>query len=176
MLQFLGILGGVVLVIGSAWPSTKDLHHPLMSIKNWLLFLGAIFLFGFAFIDFLSGTGTVLFVLLEGLAIVASILMMLDTNDRLDAALLSISTLALIGLSFWMNTSLETLWFIIGLLGVGIGYALTPSIWRDTSFIIGSLMLTYFSYLGSNWIFFWLNLFFALFSGYYVLKQVAGSR
>jgi len=37
---------------------------------------------------------------------------------------------------------------------------------------LGGALIALFSYFEVNWIFFWLNVFFAIFSGYYVYKMI----
>ncbi|MBT7703261.1 hypothetical protein HN748_03435, partial [Candidatus Peregrinibacteria bacterium] len=64
--------------------------------------------------------------------------------------------------------------FIFGLLGIALGYALGPATKRgNIALTTGSLLIAVFSYLVADWIFFWLNTFFAIFSGYYAIKLTA---
>ncbi len=43
---------------------------------------------------------------------------------------------------------------------------------REFALFAGSALIAFFSYLTATWVFFWLNVFFALFSGYYLLKTL----
>ena len=169
----LGVLGGLVLVLGSAWP-VKKIKHPIYSTKNWLFAFGGVLLMIYSFLGWKSG-GTIFFFLLQILVNISSILMMLDTDDRIDAIVLSIAGLGLIGWSLTLFEDYTTILFILGLVGIGLGYTLDPKTYkRNLSFVLGSLAITIFSYLGESWIFFWLNLFFAIFSAYYLWLDLRG--
>jgi len=76
-----------VLVIGAAWPVPNKEIHPVRVVKNWFFLIGAVIMLLFAFLGYLQG-GSVFFVFLEVLTIIASILMMLDLDDRIDAGVL----------------------------------------------------------------------------------------
>jgi hypothetical protein len=43
---------------------------------------------------------------------------------------------------------------------------------RVLALTLGSALIAIFSYIEASWIFFWLNVFFALFSAYYVARGV----
>ena len=46
-----------------------------------------------------------------------------------------------------------------------LGYELTAgTVKREAALVAGSILIAAFSYLTATWIFFWLNVFFALFS------------
>lgn len=159
----LGVFGGVVLALGALWPDRTD-GHPMHSVKNWLL------LFGYALLDYLLASGSIFFVLLELLVIIASALMMLNTDDRLDAAILGISGTGLVVWSLIIFEDFNTIFFVLGLIGIGLGYALdTGTARRNIVLTLGSILIVIFSYLGESWIFFWLNVFFAIFSAYHTV-------
>ena len=98
--------------------------------------------------------------------------MMLNTNDTFDTRFLGIGGAILIAISFYLSQSTDTLRFILGLIGIALGYTFKPcTMRRDAALTIGSLLIVVFSFLQSNWIFFGLNIFFAFFSAYYWMKD-----
>ncbi len=164
----LGVLGGIIVAVGAFWP-VKKTDYPAHSIKNWLFAVGGAILFVFALLDYLFGTGSLFFVILELLVIIASVLMMLNTDDKIDTWIISLSGTVLVVWSLFLFEGYSTIFFIIGLVGIGLGYALdTGTLKRNLALAAGSILITIFSYLGGSWIFFWLNLFFAGFSLYHV--------
>ena len=167
-----GLIGSLVLVTGAAWPEGKDFKHPMKSIKNWLFAVGALIMLVYAVFGYMEG-GTIFFVFLEILVVIASVLMMLNMDDRIDTAIISICGIGFIIWSLMLFEGYGTVFFIIGLCGIGLGYAFDMgTLRRNTSLTIGGALIALFSYLEANWIFFWLNVFFAIFAGYYVIKLV----
>ena len=165
----LGLIGSIILVTGAAWPESKAPKHPAQSIKNWLFAIGGFIMLVYAILGYLQG-GAVFFVFLETLVAIATILMMLNVKDKIDVPIIILSGLGLIIWSFYLFEGYNTIFFIIGLTGIGLGYALEMgTLRRDLALTIGSALIALFSYLEMSWIFFWLNLFFAIFSGYYLL-------
>lgn len=165
-----GIAGSLVLVTGAAWPETR-ITRPVQSVKNWLFAIGGFIMLLYAYLGFREG-GPVFFVILEILVGIASVLMMIDADDRIDAAVIGTGGGALIVWSLYLFEGYQTAIFIIGLAAVGLGYALKMgTLRRDLALTLGSATIAVFSYLEANWIFFWLNVFFAIFSGYYLLKK-----
>jgi len=170
MIFGLGVFGGVLLVAGAAWPAHK-VSHPIRSYKNWLLALGGLTMFVFASLDYYFNQAPFFFILLQMLVNVASILMMTNAGDKLSSIILSVSGALLVGWSLFIFEDISTAIFILGLLGIGLGYALeTGTIRRNVALILGSALVALFSYLGASWIFFWLNVFFALFSAWNVYR------
>ncbi|MBT3349367.1 hypothetical protein HN954_02270 [bacterium] len=166
----LGIIGGIVTALGAFW-AAKPTKHPARSLKNWLLAIGGTLLFLFALLDFLYGTGSLFFVILESLVIISCGLMMLNTCDKTDAWILAISGLGLVIWSLFLFENFSNIFFIIGLVAIGIGYALdTGTLKRNIALALGGLLVAIFSFLGASWIFFWLNIFFAIFSGFHVWR------
>ncbi len=160
-----GIIGSIVLVVASARPSRSK--QPIHSTKNWLLAIWALIMLIYSFMFYLHWW-TIFFFILELLLVLASILMMLDTDDKLDTILLSIAWIGLVIWSLFIFSWYTTLIFIFWLIILSFGYVLdSQSIYRDLSLTIGSLLIVIFSYLEPNRIFFFLNLFFAIFSWYY---------
>lgn len=165
-----GLVGSLVLVTGSAWPEGKDFKHPIKSTKNWLFTIGTLVMFIYALFGYLND-GPVFFLFLQGFIIIASILMMLNTSDKTDIAVMSVGGVGFVIWSLVLFESYTTLIFILGLVILGLGYALQMgTIKRSASLMMGSILIAFFSYMEASWIFFWLNVFFALFSGYYVIR------
>lgn len=165
----IGVLGSVILVAGAAWPEKKGLSHPIKSVKNWLFAIGGLFMLAYALLGYIEG-GHIFFVFLEILLLITSILMMLNTDDRIDIAIISIASIVLIVWSLTLFEGYQTILFIAGLASIGFGYAFKMgTLRRSFSLALGSLLVAIFSYIETNWIFFWLNLFFMIFSSYYLL-------
>lgn len=170
---FTGLIGSLVLVTGAAWPEAKDIRRPAKSFKNWVLAVGGLLMFFYAMFGYQQG-GPIFFVILQILVAITSILMMLNTDDRIDTAVITVSGLGLIIWSLYLFEGYNTIIFILGLIGVGLGYAFQMgTLRRSVALTVGSVLIALFSYIEVNWIFFWLNVFFAIFSMYYVIKQVA---
>lgn len=165
-----GLVGSLILVTGAAWPEIKDVKHPTKSLKNWLFAVGGFIMLLYAIFNF-QQDGPIFFVILQILVAITSILMMLNTPDKVDTAIITISGLGLIIWSLYLFEGYNTIFFIIGLSGIGLGYAFQMgTLRRSIAFTLGSMLIALFSYIEANWIFFWLNVFFAIFSAYYVYK------
>ncbi|MFA7309213.1 MAG: hypothetical protein WC045_04125 [Patescibacteria group bacterium] len=165
-----GLIGSLLLVTGSAWPQNEDATRPAKSIKNWLFFIGGLFMLLYAVLGYLLG-GLVFFVILEILGAVAGILMMLGTPEKLNIPVISVSGVALIIWSLFLFNGYATLVFILGLCIVSLGFTFRMgTLRRNVALAVGSILIALFSYLGASWIFFWLNVFFTIFSGWYVYK------
>lgn len=171
-----GLLGSLVLVTGAAWPESKDVKHPIKSVKDCLFGIGGLIMLIYALLGYLSG-GSIFFVLLETLVVIASVLMMLNTSDKIDTAVITISGLAFIIWSLYLFKGYNTVFFIFGLSGIGLGYAFEMgTLRREVALTLGSLLIAIFSYIEASWVFFWLNVFFAIFSGYYLYKALVRKR
>lgn len=117
------------------------------------------------------------FIFLEILVVIASILMMLNTPDKVDTPIITICGLGLIIWSLYLFEGYNTVFFILGLSGIGLGYAFQmATLRRSIALTLGSILIALFSYIEASWIFFWLNTFFAIFSAYYVYKGLARKR
>lgn len=166
-----GLIGSLVLVTGAAWPEAKNVKRPMKSIKNWLFAAGGLTMLIYAIFNFQQG-GSIFFVILEIMVVIASVLMMLNTKDIIDTIIISISGIALIIWSLFLFEGYNTIIFILGLLGVGLGYAFQMgTLRRSVALTAGSILIALFSYVESSWIFFWLNAFFAIFSAYYIIRR-----
>ncbi len=171
-----GLVGSLVLVTGAAWPEIKDVKHPAKSIKNWLFAIGGFIMLLYAIFGYLSG-GPIFFVILEILVAISSILMMLNTPDEVDTPILAISSLGLIIWSLYLFAGYNTIFFILGLCGIGLGYAFQMgTLRRELALTLGSILIAIFSYIEASWVFFWLNVFFAIFSSYYLYKVLARKK
>ena len=165
-----GIIGSLILVTGAAWPIKKKIKHPAASTKNWLFAIGGLTLLLYAILGYQQG-GPIFFVFLEILIVIASILMMLNTPDKIDTPIIAIIGLGLIIWSLYLFEGYNTVFFILGLSSMGLGYAFQmATLRRSIALTIGALAIALFSYIEASWIFFWLNVFFAIFSAYYVYK------
>ena len=166
-----GIIGSLILVTGAAWPEPKKIIHPARSIKNWLFAVGALFLFVYAWLGYIAG-GSFFFVLLELLVIIASILMLTHVRDSIAAPIILNLGLLFILYSISQSQGFDMIFFILGLSGIALGYIFDMNtLRRALALTIGSSLIVIFSYLEANWIFFWINVFFAVFSGYYGLRK-----
>lgn len=165
-----GIVGSIILVVGSAYPDKKEITIPTKSTKNWLFAIGGLFMLLYAISGYLEG-GSIFFIILQILVLVSSVLMMSGTSDKLDGIILSISTIILIIWTLFLSENYTIILFILGLCGIGLGYAFDMgSLRRNISLALGAIFIVLFSFLVQNWIFFWLNIFFAIFSTYYIYK------
>lgn len=167
-----GLIGSLILVLGAAWHEKKIPKLAVKSTKNWLFAIGGLLMFAYAILGYLNN-GSIFFVILQILVCISSILMMIDIDDKIDSIILAISGIGLIIWSLYLFQGYNTLIFIIGLLGIGLGYSFrNGTLRRDIALTLGSILIAFFSYLESSWIFFWLNLFFAIFSLYYLVKNL----
>jgi len=166
-----GLLGLSILILGAATPESKTIKLPIKSTKNWLLALGSTIMFTYSIMSYLQGE-SIFFVFSQSLIIIASILMMLNIKNKIDLIIIFISGSILIIWSLFIFENYNTLIFIFGLIGIGFGYILKGgTIKKNLTLTIASLLIALFSYIETSWIFFWLNIIFAIFSGYYVIKQ-----
>jgi len=142
-----GIIGSIVLVTGAAMPEKATKKHPVKSFKNWLFAVGGIIMFAYAILNFLDG-GPIFFIFLQILVAVATVLMMIDISDVIDAIILTISGIALIIWSLTLFEGINTVFFVVGLTGIGLGYAFkVGSIRRVLSLTLGSALIAIFSFV-----------------------------
>lgn len=165
-----GIWGGLVCVLGAAYPEEK-VKSPLHSTKNWLLAVGALILTGYALLNYFFASGSVFFVLLELLVVVSAVMMMADFRDTVDTIVLAIAGVGFVVWSLFLYEGYQTIYFIAGLTGIALGYAFKMgTVKRSLALTLGSGLIAFFSYLGKDAVFMWLNVFFCLFSAYYLVK------
>lgn len=168
---YTGLIGSLVLVTGAAWPESKDVKHPAKSLKNQLFFVGGLVMLLYSILGYLNG-GAIFFLILELLVAVSSIMMMLNTPEKIDTPIILMSGLGLIIWSLYLFEGYNTVFFILGLSGIGLGYVFKMgTLRRNLALTLGSALIAVFSYIEASWIFFWLNLFFAIFSAYYLYKD-----
>ena len=171
----IGILGGITLVIGAAYPVRK-VRHPVQSTKNWLFAVGGAIMLLYSLLNYQAG-GPIFFIFLQVLVNISSVMMMLNTPDSIDTPIIIVAGLALIVWSLQLFEGYNTIFFIIGLSGIGLGYAFEMgTLRRGIALTFGSALIALFSYIEASWIFFWLNVFFALFSGWYLWKQISAKK
>jgi hypothetical protein len=164
----LGVLGGIVLVLGALWP-IKKVKISRNSVKNWLFASGAVLLFIYALLNYLYGTGSLFFTILELLAIVSSILMLSGISEKISTRIIMGLGAGLICWSLFLMKDYSAVVFILGLVGISLGYIFpAATMKRNLALLLGGILIAIFSYLGSAWVFFWLNIFFAGFSLYHV--------
>ena len=164
-----GIAGAIILVAGAAYP-IKTVKKPTESVKNWLFAIGGLCMLGYSFLNYQEG-GTIFFIILQLFINSTSLLMMFGTNDKFDTPFITVMGIAMVAWSLTLFEGYNTIFFIIGLTGIGLGYAMDMGTFkRNASLTLGSGLIALFSYLAGDWIFFWLNVFFALFSGYHAMK------
>ncbi len=166
-----GIVGSLILVIGAALPGGRP-SHPTRSAKNWFLSVGAAIMFVYSILNYQSGA-PVFFVLLELLVVVASALLMLNVRESVADAIILIVSALLVAWSLTLFAGYDTLVFIAGLTGVAIGYvADAGSFRRELALCLGSGLIALFSFITGTWVFFWLNVFFCIFSAYHALAAL----
>jgi len=171
-----GLIGSIILVVGSAWPEPKKKKHPTKSIKNWLFAVGGAVVLYYAILNYQQG-GSIFFVFLQVLVAVSSILMMLDVSDKIDIPVIGVSGIALIIWSLYLFEGYNTIFFILGLCGISFGYTFPMgTLRRSIALTLGSILIAIFSYIEANWVFCWLNVFFGIFSAYYVYKGIIIKR
>lgn len=164
-----GLVGSIVLVCGAAWPE-RPTPHPMHSWKNWLFAVGGFLMLVYAYLGWQAG-GLIFFVILELFINFASVLMMANSPDKFDTPLLLGGAAIFVLWSLTLFEGYQTAIFIIGLALIGVGYATDGGTTRrEIALTLGSALVALFSYFTASWIFFWLNLFFALFSAFYVWK------
>ena len=161
--MIIGIIGSLILVIGAAWPVAQG-GHPAASRKNQFFALGNALMFVYALLRYFEG-GSLLFILLQILIAISTVLMLLDTPDTRDTFIISFAAAALVTYSFFVSHGVEVMLFVTGLSMLGIGFAMDmATVRRQMALALGSVLIAVFSYLQRDAIFLWLNIFFAVFS------------
>jgi hypothetical protein len=169
---WIGIAGSLILVSGAAWAEEKH-TVPVKSTKNWLFAIGGVLMLAYAALNNYYHQAPFFYVIFELFIALTSVLMMLNTDDRLDSLIVSIAAVAFIIWSLFLFQGYTTVIFIVGLSITGLGFTLeTGSRRRDIALTLGTVMIAIFSFMVASWIFFWLNTFFAIFSGYYLVKGI----
>lgn len=165
----IGILGSAVLVSGAAWPA-KKVSHPGQSAKNWLFALGNLCMLIYAIAGYRNG-GEVFFVFLQVPIGISTVLMMLKANEKMGTVLITVISFALVVWSLFLLENMGTILFVLGLCGISLGYVMTTgTAKRNVMLALGSALIALYSYIVNDWVFLWLNVFFATFSGYYAIR------
>lgn len=171
-----GIIGSVLIVVGAAW-GVEKVKHPIYSKKNWLFAIGGIVMLIYAVLNYYYHQAPFFYIIFELFIALTSVLMMADTDDRLDTVIVSIATALFIIWSLYLFEGYSTIIFIIGLSLTGLGYTLQmQSIRRNLALTIGSTTIAIFSFVVASWLFFFLNVFFAIFSSYYLLLSLKSKQ
>ena len=169
-LRFLaGLIGSLVLITGVSVPA-RSVPHPARSTKNWLFALGNTLMFVYAVLGYLGG-GPIFFFILQIFVAVSTVLMMFNTPDRIDTPILALVGVGLVAWSLNLYEDYSTAVFVLGLTVLSVGFALeNGTLRRNIALSIGAVCIAVFSYLLADWIFFWLNAFFAVISGFYAVQ------
>ncbi len=164
----LGLIGSIILLIGAIYPIEKT-GKPSKSIKNRCFALGASIMLLYAIAGYFAWW-PVFYIYLELLIMVACVLMLLGTDDRRDVGIIGGLGIALLIWSRFLFNWPSMLLFILAFIILGLGYAFDMhSVRRYLGLTIGGALIALSSYLDASRIFFWLNVFFALFSLYYTI-------
>jgi hypothetical protein len=103
--------------------------------------------------------------------------MMLNVDDRIDTPITIAAAIGLIAWSIYLSQGYATIIFILGLVGIAMGYELKGgTVKREVALVAGSVLIAIFSYLSAGWIFFWLNVFFAAFSALQIWNLQKGKK
>ena len=159
-----GLISSIVLVIGSAWPERKE--------KNWIFAAGNFGMLGYASLAFFLNDNPIFFVLLEMLCSSASALTLFKVREKISMWIILIGGLALLTWSYFLFEDSTTVFFILGLVALALGFISKNPLKKNLVFLIGCILISTFSFLKGDMIFFWLNAIFGLFSGFYLLKEL----
>lgn len=158
-----GLIASLILVLGSAWPANK--------IKDRFFLVGNFGMLAYAILGYLSGS-PIFYVFLELLCATSSVLFMLQVREKNSTRLIIALAAALLLASIYLLEGTNTIFFILGLTALAIGFTTRSEIKRQSAFIMGCILISAFSYIENSMIFFWLNTVFGLFSAYYLLKAL----
>lgn len=161
----LGLGASIILVLGSAWPDGNR-------YKNWIFALGNFGMLAYAALSYLNG-GAIFYILLELLCVLSSVLALAKAPQKISTALILLAGSALLFYSICLFEDASTLVFIFGLTVLSLGFVAKDFVKRNMAFVLGSGLIAAFSIFENSMIFFWLNVFFAIFSLYYLLKAAA---
>ena len=158
-----GLLASIILVIGSAWPATKT--------KDRLFLVGNFGMLAYSILGYLNGS-PIFFIFLELLCVSSSVLFMLKVPEKTSTRLIAILGAVLLLASLYFLEGTNTVFFILGLIALALGFITQKEVKRNTFFIAGCILIATFSYIENSMIFFWLNTIFGVFSTYYLLKAL----
>lgn len=167
-----GLISSIILVIGSAWPDPKKTVKPIRTFKHWIFGIGNFGMLAYASLAFFLEANPIFFVLLEILCAASSVLILLDVKEKISTRLIVVSGLALLIWSLFLFEDSTTVFFILGLVALALGFISKDNVKRNAVFLLGCILISTFSFIKEDWIFFWLNAVFGLFSGFYLLKAL----
>ncbi len=174
--EILGIIASIILVAGAIAAEPKKKIHPAKSLKNWLLALGGLGMFTYSLLGWLQG-GAVFFVYLQGLVVISSVLMMANVCEKITTGIVVAIGTGFIISSLALYQGINTVFFILGLTGIALGYILKMgTIRRSLALTLGSALIALFSYIEGDMIFFWLNVFFSFFSAIYLVLGIRSRK
>lgn len=160
----IGLAGSALLVAGVA---DRNVAH-----KNTLFAIGSACMFVYALLGYLAG-GPIFFVILQTYIALSTLCMIFNVPDNYDTPILAMGGVLLIGWSLTRFQGLSTGIFVVGLVLIGIGFALDPGTTRRDVFLMtGSAVIAVFSVLMRDWIFVGLNAIFAGLSLVNVVRDV----
>jgi len=172
---YIGIVGALVLVTGAFLPD-KDVTHPAKSLKNWLFAGGGLMMLTYSLIGYFYGDATIFFSFVQGFALIAALLGIANIGDRWGLILTGGTGVIFLGWSLWLFEDYSTAIFIVGLIGISLGYVQKMgTIRRFAALALGGLALALFSWIVGDKIFLTLNAFYAAFSayrGYEILRKL----
>lgn len=167
-----GLISSIILVIGSAWPDPKKNIKPIRTFKHWIFGIGNFGMLAYASLAFFLEANPIFFVILEILCAASSVLILANVKEKISTRLIMVSALALLVWSFFLFEDTTTVFFILGLSALAVGFTSKDSVKRNAVFLIGCILISTFSFIKGDMIFFWLNAIFGLFSGFYLLKAL----
>ena len=158
----IGLTGSVILVAG--------VTIPVLRWKNLLFAIGNACMFAYALIGYLTG-GSIFFLILQIYIALSTVCMLLKVPDAYDTPILAIAGTGLVAWSLSLFEGYSTVIFVVGLVMLGIGFAMNGGTRRRETFLMfGSIVIVGFSYLMKDWIFVGLNTAFAFFSFLNILR------
>lgn len=153
---WIGWLGAFILVTGAATASSER--------KNRLFALGNLCMFTYALLGSLQG-GPVFFLILQSFILLATVCMLLKVPESSAAPVLAMGGVLLVVWSLLLFRDFTTFIFVVGLMLLGIGFALrSGTVRREVAFMLGSAVIALFSFLMGEWVFFVLNILFTTLS------------
>lgn len=171
----IGIIATIFLVIGAFYP-IENVEKPVYSVKNWIFTVGSLTMLMYAIAGYLAWW-QIFFIYWELLIALACLLMMLDINDRRDGSIITVASIGLFVWGFPSFQSTDMFLFSIAFLVLGLGYVFDMnSIRRYIGLTLWGIFIAISSYVDGGWTFFWLNLFFAIFSLYYTILLILARR
>jgi len=159
-----GLLSSIILMIGSAWPERP--------FKHWIFGIGNFGMLVYAILAFYLEANPIFFVLLEILCAASSVLILMNIKEKISTRLILLSALALLIWSFFLFEDSTTVFFILGLSALAVGFTSKDNVNRTAVFLLGCILISTFSFIKGEMIFFWLNAVFVLFSGFYLLNAL----